>query len=309
VLPFTGYLRATRKLQPSQRPINPTVPPGLPCSPIVVHLVSALVTEDRRGADFASGVGPWRQSLGKVRDAVRQELVTRQLVTHLPPASAADRPRVLDVGCGQGTQAIRLARMGYDVTGVDVSDELLDVARAAAAAEAAPVAARLHFAHGDLLARRTGLIGGFDVVCCHGVLMYLPSLHEGIAALVRATRTGGVVSVLTRNRAGIAMRAGMSGDWSGALAGFEARYYRNRLGIEKARADDVAEVADAFDAAGAPRLAWYGVRLFSDHWETADMPVNFDDLVAAEEHAGRRDPYRAVTALIHSLARKQTPDT
>jgi S-adenosylmethionine-dependent methyltransferase len=267
------------------------------------------VIEGRHGAGFAPGVGPWRQSLGKVRDEVRQELVTRQLATHLPPVSAVDPPCVLDVGCGQGTQAIRLARMGFDVTGVDVSDELLDAARAAAAAEPIAVAARLRFEYGDLLALRDELAGGFDVVCCHGVLMYLPSLREGIAALVRATRARGLLSVLTRNRAGIAMRAGMRNDWSAALAGFDARYYRNRLGIDNVRADDVAEVADAFDAAGAGRLAWYGVRLFSDHWETTEVPADFEDLVAAEEQAGRRDPYRAVAALTHTLARKQAPDT
>lgn len=65
-----------------------------------------------------------------------------------------------------------------------------------------------------------------------------------------ATRPGGLVSLLTRNRAGIAMRAGMSGDWTGALAGFDARRYENRLGLEDLRADEPGEVEAAFAAAG-----------------------------------------------------------
>ncbi len=104
-----------------------------------------------------------------------------------------------------------------------------------------------------------------------------------------ATRPGGLVSLLTRNRAGIAMRAGMSGDWTGALAGFDARRYENRLGLEDLRADEPGEVEAAFAAAG---------------WEAAEPPVDFADLLAAEEQAGRRDPYRALAALTHTIARR-----
>lgn len=38
-------------------------------------------------------------------------------------------PAVLDLGCGTGNVALRLARHGFDVTGVDLSPEMLDVAR------------------------------------------------------------------------------------------------------------------------------------------------------------------------------------
>jgi len=235
---------------------------------------STAVTARREDSSFASGVASWRESLGKIRDAVRQELVTRQLVAHLPPASETEGTRVLDVGCGQGTQAIRLAQCGYHVTGVDLSDELLEVARQAAATEPEQVAGRLCFEHGDLLALRPGLAERFDVVCCRGVLMYLPSLTDGVAAVARAARPGGLVSVLTRNRAGIAMRAGRSRDFSGALAGFDARYYRNRLGIDAVRADEPAEVAAALEVIGANRVVWPGpamVTIGVRSW-SADMP-------------------------------------
>jgi len=54
----------------------------------------------------------WVGHLGSVRDLVRQELVARQLAEHLPQPAAGPVLRVLDVGCRQGTQAIRLARLG-----------------------------------------------------------------------------------------------------------------------------------------------------------------------------------------------------
>jgi SAM-dependent methyltransferase len=49
-----------------------------------------------------------------------------QLLQLRPPA------RILDLPCGQGRHAIELARRGYDVTGMDLSAYLLDVARARA---------------------------------------------------------------------------------------------------------------------------------------------------------------------------------
>jgi SAM-dependent methyltransferase len=42
--------------------------------------------------------------------------------------------RILDLPCGQGRHAIELARRGYDVTGVDLSPYLLEVARSRARA-------------------------------------------------------------------------------------------------------------------------------------------------------------------------------
>lgn len=253
---------------------------------------------------FEPGVDAWLSGLGMVRDAVRQELVHRQLACHL---SQAPPPlRVLDAGCGQGTQAIALARMGHDVVGLDVSSTLLDAARRSSAAEPSSVRRHLRFVLGDLLALGDEHRRGYDVVCCHGVAMYLPSLDETVAALCGAARPGGLLSLLTRNRAGIAMRAGMTGDWSGAIESFDARHYDNRVGIVGARADEPGEVRASLESHGATVVAWYGVRLFTDHLGSAPPGHDFAELVAAEEEAGRRDPYRSVAALTHTVARLRT---
>jgi len=160
---------------------------------------------------------------------------------------------VLDVGCGQGSHAIVLARRRYDVTGVDVSEELLELARVAASVEPGKVRGRLRFERADLLDLAARYEGCSEVVRCHGVLMYLPSLAASVAAAVGAARPGGVLSLLTRNRAGITMRAGMSGDWNVALAGFDARVYRNRLGLDQVRADDPVTPTGS---PGGPSLGW-----------------------------------------------------
>src|SRR4051812_46912294 len=70
---------------------------------------------------FASAEDTWRQRLRMLPNTVRQELVARELLEHVPVAPA----RVLDVGCGQGTQALRLAELGYEVVGLDHSPAML----------------------------------------------------------------------------------------------------------------------------------------------------------------------------------------
>jgi SAM-dependent methyltransferase len=253
------------------------------------------------GDRFDLGVEPWLSGLGMVRDAVRQELVRCQLASHLHETGGPCR--VLDAGCGQGTQAIALARLGHEVVGVDLSRALLDEARNSAAHEPAEVRRRLSFEIGDLLALGDEYAESYDLVCCHGVAMYLPSLDDTVRALAGSVRQGGLISLLTRNRAGIAMRAGMTRKWAEALESFDARTYDNRLGIEGVRADEPGEVQAALESVGASIVAWYGVRLFTDHLGHELPDADFPELLAAEVEAGRRDPYRWVAALTHTIAR------
>lgn len=66
--------------------------------------------------------------------------------------------RVLDLPCGQGRHSIELARRGYEVTGVDLSPFMLDVARARAAA----AGVQLRWLEGDM--RRPPGGESFDVI-------------------------------------------------------------------------------------------------------------------------------------------------
>ena len=56
---------------------------------------------------------------------------------------------VLEIGCGSGRLLLPLARAGYDVTGVDVSPEMLARAEARLAAEPADVRRRVRLLAGD----------------------------------------------------------------------------------------------------------------------------------------------------------------
>ncbi|GGN84307.1 methyltransferase [Streptomyces albiflavescens] len=210
------------------------------------------------------------------------------------------RLRILDVGTGQGTQALRLARAGHQVTGLEQDAKMLAVAREALAAEPEGIRGRVRLIEGD--GRETGvhfLPGSFDVVLCHGVLMYVEEPDALLAGLARMLAPGGLLSLLVRNADALAMRPGLSGDWAATLVSFDTTAYTNRLGLD-VRADRLATLTSTLAGIGAPLHAWYGVRVFTDTAaDGATVPPDAASLLAAEERAGRTDPYRQVAALLH----------
>ncbi|WP_371659346.1 class I SAM-dependent methyltransferase [Streptomyces sp. NBC_00280] len=210
------------------------------------------------------------------------------------------RLRVLDVGMGQGTQALRLARAGHQVTGVEKDPRMLGAAREALAAEPEGIRDRVRLLESD--GRDTGvhfLPGSFDVVLCHGVLMYVELPDALLAGLARMLAPGGLLSLLVRNGDALAMRPGLAGDWAGAVGAFDTDSYTNRLGLE-VRADRLSTLTGTLAGIGAPLHAWYGVRVFTDTADDdAEIPAEVEALLAVEERAGRTDPYRQVAALLH----------
>lgn len=162
------------------------------------------------------------------------------------------RLRVLDVGMGQGTQALRLARAGHSVTGLESDAEMLRTARESLAGEPEGIRERVRLIEGD--GRDTGvhfLPGSFDVVLCHGVLMYVPEPDPLLAGLARMLAPGGLLSLLVRNAGALAMRPGTAGDFAAALAAFDTDTYTNRLGLD-VRADRL-EVLRATSPGSPPR--------------------------------------------------------
>ncbi|MFE2187519.1 class I SAM-dependent methyltransferase [Streptomyces sp. NPDC059455] len=238
-----------------------------------------------------------------MRNTVRQALVAHQLDEQITARfPVGQRLRMLDVGVGQGTQALRLARAGHEVTGLESDATMLEAARAALADEPEGIRRRVRLLEGD--GRETGahfLPGTFDVVLCHGVLMYVPEPDPLLAGLARVLAPGGLLSLLVRNGDALAMRPGLAGDFDTALAAFDSPSYTNRIGLA-VRADRREELAETLTAIGAPLRAWYGVRVFTDLApDDAEPPGSpeWERLLTAEERAGRTDPYRAVAALLH----------
>jgi 2-polyprenyl-6-hydroxyphenyl methylase/3-demethylubiquinone-9 3-methyltransferase len=104
--------------------------------------------------------------------------------------------RVVDVGCGGGIFAEALARLGAQVTGIDLSEKGIGVARLHQYESGTSVDYRLIAA--ETLA--VEMPGAFDVVTCLELLEHVPEPASTVAACSALARDGGLVVFSTLNR-------------------------------------------------------------------------------------------------------------
>ncbi len=112
------------------------------------------------------------------------------LKEHLEPES-----RILDVGAGPGRYAIELARLGHEVTLVDLSEKLLALARQKAE-EAGQTMAGFQLASATDLSNFTS--DSFDAVLCMGPMYHLTHESErdqAMAECLRVLRPDGLLVV------------------------------------------------------------------------------------------------------------------
>lgn len=234
-----------------------------------------------------------------LRGVVRLTLIDRQLSEHIkePPAT------ICDVGGGAGHNSIPLARRGYEIKILDPSPEMLQRAQQSLDAEDEAVSDRVKLVEG-VGEDAPRLFGeeAFDVVLCHGVLIYLAP-DPLIEALSAIARPGTVISILTKNANALATRPALTGRYEDALASFDSKRETNRLGINT-RADTVPELSAKLKDYGIELEQWYGVRVFTDHLDDRPPGPDLSDVLEVEWEAGRRDPYRGVARLVHLVGRK-----
>lgn len=111
-------------------------------------------------------------------------------VTDLPPGQA------LDVGCGEGADALWLARRGWQVTAVDISRTALH----RAAASGADLAGRVAWTRADLTTTPPPA-GAFDLVTAQYFPMPHQPHHTALRGLLAAVAPGGTLLIASHDPA------------------------------------------------------------------------------------------------------------
>ena len=104
--------------------------------------------------------------------------------------------RLLEVGCGIGTDLVRFAKGGARVTGVDLAQTAIDLARKNFELNGV-TADELRVANGEALPYADA---SFDVVYGHGVIQYTANAPQLIREMHRVLKPGGTGIFMVYNR-------------------------------------------------------------------------------------------------------------
>ena len=122
---------------------------------------------------------------------VLNPLRTHFVMEHLPP-----NPKILDVGCGGGILSEALAKAGARVTGLDLSELSINVAKHHAKSEGLDIDYRYESVH-DLADKEAGT---YDAIACMEMLEHVPEPAKVIASCQKALKPGGQAFFSTINR-------------------------------------------------------------------------------------------------------------
>ena len=138
----------------------------------------------------ASAFGGARDYAG---NAAIQRVIAAELATRIAAAGiAAERPRILEIGCGTGFLTRELLARGFGGEWLITDKSPAMVSRCAAGLGAAPGRS---FAVLDGEYGMADHHGAYDLICASMAMQWFDDLAAAVAALVRKLRPGGAAAV------------------------------------------------------------------------------------------------------------------
>jgi S-adenosylmethionine-dependent methyltransferase len=256
---------------------------------------------------FRTGAAKYADYLETPEGRLRLDLAFANLQEFLPHATRS--LRALDLGCGTGTLAVRLARLGLHVTLLDASLAMLDFAERAA--HKAGVTERIALKHGDAT-QFANLFDAeaFDVILCHNILEYV---DDPCAVLRSAARTlrerSSIISVVVRNQAGEVLKAAIKdGDLAATDRNLTAEWGHESLYGGGVRLFTAESLGTMLLKSSLAVTAERGVRVMSDYLPPrVSRNDEYERILDLERKLGMRPEFVAVARYTHCLAHRAGP--
>jgi S-adenosylmethionine-dependent methyltransferase len=235
---------------------------------------------------------------------LRLDLPFANLREFLPSPEAT--LRALDLGCGTGANGLRLARLGYQVTLMDFSGPMLEIAQRAAQEVGVMENIETKQGHADRLADFLDE-PAFDVILCHNILEFVEDPSAVVRGAARALRnSSAILSVLVRNRAGEVMKAAiLSGDVDSAANNVTAEWGNEALYGGRVRLFTPETTRTMLKAASLEVVAERGVRVMADYLSPrVSLSEEYERVFELERKLGSRPDFAAIARYTHFLARR-----
>lgn len=263
-----------------------------------------MKTGVKSGSRFENDASRYAAYLETPEGRLRADLAFANLQEFLPASAGVNSLRALDLGCGTGVAAVRLARLGIHVTLLDSSVTMLALAERTIVE--AGVSDKITVKRGDA-AQLADIFqtGSFDIILCHNLLEYVDDPGAVLRGATRSLRdSSAILSVLVRNQAGEVLKAVLqTGNLAAAEHNLTAEWgqeslYRGRVRLFTSEALE-AILKDASLTINARR----GVRVIADYLpERISRSAEYGQVFALERKLGKRREFFGVARYMHCLA-------
>lgn len=269
-----------------------------------IDIKRALKATSRKIA-FESGLPQWKQEQKTLKGQIRYELSARNLFNHLP---ANQSLRTLDAGGGNGIDSLRLARMGHTVELVDSSLSMLHDLQANSDQSGMSNTVKAHSIDIREIKKRFP-VDSFDLLLCHNVIQYSDDWEELLKSVVVPLRSGGIFSLMTRNKHAVPYDAALEDYQLDELPAL----LEEPIGKSGVFDADISFFTAGFlcqwlEHNGFDVLAHYGVFSLYNHYSVATGNQDTSTvakLQTLEEHLGKQSPYKDTARYVQLIAQKR----
>ncbi|KZN64560.1 hypothetical protein N473_14645 [Pseudoalteromonas luteoviolacea CPMOR-1] len=253
------------------------------------------VAKDRHFCDIA---GKFRNNIyGTTKGQIREAVLKRDLDDLIHGHFANTPLKILDVGGGQGQLALYLADCGHQVTLLDVSAPMLELAQERA--ESSNLSESMTFIHAQLQDLPALDIGQFDLVLCHAVLEWIVEQKHALAILKNCLTPQGVLSLMYFNKAAQRLANMVYGNFDYVSNGLKVK---QKVGLSPNQPLESEDVECWLNALSLHTLSKTGVRCFHDYLRDLDKAQDeFEALLSLELKYNKSEPYASIGRYTHLL--------
>ncbi|MGL4823287.1 MAG: tRNA uridine 5-oxyacetic acid(34) methyltransferase CmoM [Plesiomonas shigelloides] len=262
-----------------------------------MHEWVPAVSEDQ---NFDGIVDKFAQNIyGSTKGRIR-EAVLQQDLNHLLAQLPARPLRILDAGGGMGQLSRFLASQGHFVTLCDISQEMLESAAAAAAAEG--LSDRMQFVHCPAQQVGEHLDAPVDLILFHAVLEWVEDPVEVLTRLAEQLVPGGALSLMFYNYNGMLHHHLIGGNFDYVNAGMPRRRKKSLVPTHPRHPEQVYQWLTDLQLRIVGKT---GVRVLHDYLrDKSQQETKFELLLEMEQRYCRQEPYISLGRYIHVMARK-----